>query len=80
MPFISNTDQQCEEMLKTIGVSSADALFSDVPQELLAGEMNIPAGKSEMQVVADLQKLADKNANNLICFLGGGFYLSLIHI
>ncbi|MCK5528199.1 MAG: aminomethyl-transferring glycine dehydrogenase subunit GcvPA [Kiritimatiellae bacterium] len=74
MPFIANTDEQRKEMLDAIGVSSSDELFADIPKDLLAGELNIPAGKSEMRVISDMQKLANRNANNLTCFLGGGFY------
>ncbi len=74
MPFIPNTDAQREEMLKEIGVSSVNDLFRDVPGELMAAPLKIPNGKSEMEVVAELQKIANRNANNLICFVGGGFY------
>jgi glycine dehydrogenase subunit 1 len=73
MPFISNTPQQQEQMLAEIGLTM-DGLFGDVPEELMAGSFNLPPGLSEQGVRNRLTELAEKNATNLTCFLGGGFY------
>jgi len=35
-PFLALTDDDREEMLKTIGVSSIDELFRDIPASMLA--------------------------------------------
>lgn len=73
MPFISNTHQQQEQMLKEIGLTIGE-LFADIPDELMCKCFDLPAGLSEQQVCDSLAELADKNSTNLTCFLGGGFY------
>lgn len=41
-PYISITDQEIEEMLKTIGISSTDELYSDIPENVqFKGELNL---------------------------------------
>lgn len=74
MTYIANTDKQQQEMLTEIGLKSVDELFKSIPDELKALQFNIPPGKSELEVRNHLQNLANKNATNLISFLGGGFY------
>jgi glycine dehydrogenase subunit 1 len=73
MPFISNTPQQQEQMLAEIG-RTMDELFGDIPEELRAESFNLLPGLSEQGVRNRLMELAEKNATNLTCFLGGGFY------
>jgi glycine dehydrogenase subunit 1 len=73
MPFIPNTDQQQQEMLKTIGLTM-DGLFGDIPAELMAKSFDLPAGLSEQEVRSRLADLAGKNSVDLTLFLGGGFY------
>ncbi len=74
MPFIANTEAQQQEMLKAIGAGSIDELFSDIPENLRCGSLDIPKGLSELEVYNQLRGFADMNANELTCFLGGGFY------
>ncbi len=73
MPFISNTKEQQRDMLAEIGLTM-DKLFSDIPQDLKAGELNLPKGLTEHQVRNTLAEIAGKNYIDLTCFLGGGFY------
>lgn len=73
MPFIANTDQQRKQMLADIGLTM-DELFADIPQDLRAGEFDLPDGLSEQAVRRHLANIADKNATDLTLFLGGGFY------
>ncbi len=62
------------EMLQTVGVSSLDELYAEVPEELkLHGELNIPSAKSEIEVRQVFQKLAEQN-RPLVCFAGAGSY------
>lgn len=61
-------------MLKTIGVGSMDDLFVDIKAHQRPKSFNLPPGKSEFEVVEYLTRLAEKNANNLTLFLGGGYY------
>lgn len=74
MPYIANTDSDREAMLKTTGHSSMDDLFADIPANLQISKLNLPDGKSEAEVYEHLHRLSHRNAHNLICFLGGGFY------
>ena len=74
MPYISNTDEQRNEMLDAIGVPSVDALFADIPPEYMVRELNVPEGKCEEEVFDELHTLSHRNAHDLVCFVGGGFY------
>lgn len=73
MPFISNTDQQRDQMLSEIGLYMDD-LFSDIPEELKCHGLNIARGMSEQSIRNHIADLAGKNHIHLTCFLGGGFY------
>jgi len=64
-------------MLDTIGAPSIDSLFSTVPGRFrFKGELNIPRGISELELLNDLDALARRNRHcgDLVCFLGGGAY------
>jgi glycine dehydrogenase subunit 1 len=75
--YTSATDADRQEMLAAIGVSSIEDLFAELPAEVrLDRELELPAGLSESEVVADLAALAARNADaeSEICFLGAGMY------
>ena len=78
MPYIPHTAQDTKEMLETIGVSSIDELFAQVPEGLkVKGELNIPSALDEHRLLAHLAKTARTNKqslNDLVCFLGAGIY------
>ena len=74
MPYIANTDADRAAMLKTIGLPNMDALFADIPAALQVSMLNLPEGKSEAEVYDRLHQLSHRNAHDLVCFLGGGFY------
>jgi glycine dehydrogenase subunit 1 len=74
MPYIPHTEEERKEMLASIGVKSLDALFADIPPSLAPKSFDLPKGESEFEVRRRLQKLASKNATELVCFVGGGFY------
>jgi len=64
-------------MLATIGCSSIDELFAQIPPSVrLDRPLAIPDGVSEMELAADLRALARRNrsADDLVCFAGGGAY------
>lgn len=76
-PYIPNTPEDIQEMLKAIGLESVDQLFEDIPKEVhMDRELNIPKSKSELEVVSYLKSLADKNCSmtKLTSFLGAGAY------
>jgi len=74
MDYIPNTDEDRAKMLSSLGLSSIDELFKDIPGELKPKSFSLPSGKSELEVLQYLQKLAEKNNNKLVSFLGAGFY------
>ncbi|NLF83405.1 MAG: hypothetical protein GX568_05415, partial [Candidatus Gastranaerophilales bacterium] len=61
--FLPHTDDTRKEMLKEIGLSSIEELFSQVPQEVRVkdGMFNLPAGISEQEAWQKLLKLAGEN-------------------
>ncbi len=72
--YVPHTDKDRQEMLKAIGVKSIGDLFSDITPGLRPKSFNIPEGRSEFEVCRFIQKLAKKNATDLINFVGAGFY------
>jgi glycine dehydrogenase subunit 1 len=76
MSFISNTSENTREMLAAIGIQSesTEELFRGIPKGLRSGPLDMPAGKSEMEVVRYIGSLAKRNRTDLVTFIGGGFY------
>lgn len=75
--YIPNTDTDTKRMLDTIGVSSIEDLFKDIPKELQLGrELNLEGPYSELEIVNHMKKLSGKNksTDDLVCFLGAGAY------
>jgi len=74
MPFISNSENDRKEMLKTIGVRSFDQLISNIPQEIrFQGHLNLPEPLAELEIERLMQKMASQNLL-AVSFLGGGVY------
>ena len=76
MVYIPNTDADRQAMLEAVGVASLTELFHDVPAEHRFPDLALPPPLSEMEVLQELQGLADENAElgHLSCFLGAGAY------
>ncbi|MES9682351.1 aminomethyl-transferring glycine dehydrogenase [Bacillus sp. AFS001701] len=75
--YLPTTEQDRQEMLKVVGVSSVDELFSDIPEKVrFNGLLNIKKAKSESDLLKELTELANKNANlrEYVSFLGAGVY------
>ena len=76
--YVPNTKEQRLDMLKAIGLSSMEDLFVDIPQEVrLKGELEIPQGKSELEVKREMEDLAGKNRVFRTIFRGAGGVPSL---
>jgi len=60
IPYISNTDNDVQAMLKKIGVASIDDLFCDIKPRHKPKSFDLPEGKSEFEVVEHLKQLAPK--------------------
>lgn len=76
--FIANTEKDTAEMLAAIGVKTQESLFSDIQRHQKPKSFDLAPGKSEFEVIDHLKKLAAKNATDLVCFLGAGYYDHLI--
>lgn len=71
------TEQDQQEMLDTIGVSSLEDLFKDIPEEIrYKGDLPVSPGLNEYALTTHLSELAAKNANTdqYASFLGAGIY------
>ncbi|KXA98431.1 hypothetical protein AKJ40_04790, partial [candidate division MSBL1 archaeon SCGC-AAA259M10] len=72
---ISNSERK--EMLKEIGVSAINDLYSDVPDKyMLEKELELPGRLSEPEVKKHVKKIFSKNkpASERLSFLGGGVW------
>ncbi|MEO0073802.1 MAG: aminomethyl-transferring glycine dehydrogenase subunit GcvPA [candidate division WOR-3 bacterium] len=77
MRYTPHTEQDRQQMLERIGVSSIEELFSVIPDELrLKAPIDLPPPLSEPEAVAELRHLAGMNAGTarLVCFAGAGAY------
>jgi glycine dehydrogenase subunit 1 len=75
--YLALTNVDREEMLRTVGVSSVDELFADIPEEVRLGRpLDLPAAASEIEVERELAELADMNVHTgkELSFLGAGIY------
>src|SRR6201997_1301516 len=62
-------------MLDAIGVSSAEELFSHLPDAVLLNRpLDIPPGKSEFEIVDYFRARGAENAQGYASFLGAGVY------
>jgi glycine dehydrogenase subunit 1 len=77
MSYAPNTEQNREEMLKKIGVKDFSELIQAVPDSIhLQDELKLPPPLSELELTKLLSEMAgqNKDASQMICFLGGGAY------
>ncbi len=76
--FIPHTPEERDAMLKAIGVESIEDLFADIPEKFRhPPKIDLPPAMTEMEVVEELNALAEANDNvrdHLLCFLGAGAY------
>jgi glycine dehydrogenase subunit 1 len=64
-------------MLADLGLSRLDDLFEQIPTDVrLDGGLDLPEGVSEMELVAEMAALADRDraTDDLVCFAGAGAY------
>ena len=73
--YVPSTAQERQEMLASIGLRSIDELFSHIPDSLkLKGELNLPSGKSELEVCRTMEHIAAQNIVFDSIFRGAGAY------
>ena len=77
--YVPNTKEQRQEMLKEIGFQTIDDLFAHIPAEVkIQGGLNIPEGKTELEVRRDMENIAAKNQVFKTIFRGAGAYRHFI--
>src|ERR1700758_3862514 len=77
MRYLPLTEADRSAMLKTIGVSSIDALFAEVPAAArLDGLLDLPLAQGEIEVERAIGRMAGRNlvAGSVPFFIGGGAY------
>ena len=70
------TEQDKEDMLQEMGLTSFEQLLNAVPQSLLKPPFDVPEALSELEIQALLREIGSKNktVQNTLSFLGGGSY------
>jgi glycine dehydrogenase subunit 1 len=76
MSYIPHTENDRREMLADIGVKRIEDLYQVIPEETRFPNLNLPEGMSEIEVIDELQMLAEANmeTKHFPCFLGAGAY------
>ena len=73
--YVPSTLKERQEMLESIGHSSIDELFAHIPDDLkLNRELNLPSGKSEMEVSRLMNQIASHSVVFQSIFRGAGAY------
>jgi glycine dehydrogenase subunit 1 len=73
MAYIPHTPDDIAGMLEVIGARSIDELFDEIPAELRAGTLNVPAPLSEMEIARLMTERAAIDGRPLN-FIGAGAY------
>src|SRR5687768_366384 len=74
MPFIPHTEEDIQTMLASIGASSIDDLFDEIPSKLKSdGLKRVPAGLNEMEISRLMLERAETDGRYL-SFIGAGAY------
>jgi glycine dehydrogenase subunit 1 len=75
MRYLPKSPAERVEMLREIGVSSIDDLFSTVPEEYrLTHDLGVPRQMAESEIVDHFKLAASRNAVGYSSFLGAGVY------
>jgi len=74
--FTPHTDAEKEAMLHTVGITNIEELFKDVPAEFRFPKLDLPPARTEMEVMAEIDAIAQSNVTTreFSCFLGAGAY------
>ena len=73
--YVPSTEEQRREMLNAIGLSDYRELYRDVPESMILNRpLDLPEGKSEMEVRNALRKMAAENTVFSTLLRGAGAY------
>ncbi|MCX7679529.1 MAG: glycine dehydrogenase, partial [Spirochaetes bacterium] len=74
MDYTALSENDREQMLRTIGVHTVDELFSDIPEFIrIKGLLNLPHPLSDVEVERHMRVLSEKN-KLMKSFVGAGVY------
>ena len=75
MRYLPKSPAEREQMLKQIGASSIDDLFSTIPAEYrLTRDLDVPRQQAESEIIDYFKAAGQKNATDYTSFLGAGAY------
>ncbi len=73
--YVPSTEEQRREMLNAIGLNDFRELYRDVPESMILNRpLNLPEGRSEMEVRNAMAELAAKNTVYKTVLRGAGAY------
>ena len=72
--YVVNTKKQQQQMLKELNMETLDDLYIDVPKSVVLKSLDIPEGKSELEVYNEMSETAAKNTVFKHIFRGAGAY------
>jgi len=76
--YIPHTEDEIEDMLGFVGLTSLDELFAVVPEAVkLQRSLELADGVGEPDVLDRMEQLGDRNrarTDRMVCFAGGGAY------
>ena len=76
--FLVHNEEVKKDMLSSIGVSSIEDLFKQIPQKARMGQLELDDAISEMEVQRKIKSLAKQNKIDYVSFAGGGTYNKFI--
>jgi len=77
LDYTPHSETDARELLDAVGAGSVEELFAEIPSAVrFEGDLRLPAGLSEAELMAELTRLAaaDCPASGLVSFLGAGVY------
>ena len=73
--YVPSTEEQRREMLEAIGLKDVRDLYRDVPESMILNRpLDLPEGKSELEVRSAMSKMAAKNTVFSTVLRGAGAY------
>ena len=76
--YVPNTPAQQAEMLAAMGMDRAEDLFAAIPREMLVESLDLPAGRSELEVRRKVSAMAGRNRVYPTILRGAGAYRHFI--
>ena len=76
--FLVHNEETTKQMCESIGISSVEDLFNQIPKSVRMGELNLADALSEMETQKAVKALARENNSDYAIFAGGGIYNKFI--